>query len=111
MVVEHFCKDAQYGGLILIDWTFDVDIEQDRLCRNTDALLHRRIHHWIIELVCEIVKGVFAIHLLVGKKVRKHFQEVRFTTSKEARDPNADLIRWVVNCFNIVIKEGSKVTP
>ena len=110
VVVEHLCKDAQHGGLVLVDRSFDVDVEQDRLRGNADTFLHRRIHHRIVKLVRKVIKGVFAVHLFVGEKVGEHFQEVRFTTAKEAGNPDADLIGRGINRLDVVIKECGKVT-
>ena len=111
VVVEHLRKDAQHGGLVLVDRAFDVDVEQDGFRGNADTFLHRRIHHRIIKLVRKVIKGVFAVHLFVGEKVGKHFQKVRFTTAKEARNPDADLISRGVNRLYVVIKECGEVTP
>ena len=111
MIVEYLRKDAQHGGLVLVDWSLNVDVEQDRLRGNTDTFLHRRIHHRIVKLVREVIKGVFAVHLFVGEKVGEHFQEVRFTTSKEAGNPDTDLIGRGINRLDVVIKECGKMTP
>ena len=111
VVIEHLRKDAQHGGLVLVDRSFDVDVEQDGLRRDADAFLHRRIHHGIVKLVRKIIKGVFAIHFFVGEKVGEHFQEVRFTASKEAGNPDADLIGRGINRLDVVIKECGKMTP
>ena len=111
VVVEHLRKDAQHGGLVLVDRSLNVDVEQDRFRRNADTFLHRRIHHRIIKLVRKVIKGVFAVHLFVGEKVGKHFQKVRFTTAKEAGNPDADLIGRGINRLDVVIKECGKMTP
>ena len=111
VIVEYLRKDAQHGGLVLVDWSLNVNIEQDGLRGNADAFLHRRIHHRIVKLVCKVIKGVFAVYLLIGKKVGEHFQKVRFTASKEAGNPDADLVRRIVDGFDVVIKERSKMTP
>ena len=73
VIVEYLRKDAQNGGLVLVDWSLNVDVEQDRLRGNADTFLHRRIHHRIVKLVCKVIKGVFAVHLFVGEKVGEHF--------------------------------------
>ena len=73
VVIEHLRKDAQHGGLVLVNRSFNVDVEQDGLRGDSDAFLHRRIHHRIIKLVRKVIKGVFAVHLFVGEKVGKHF--------------------------------------
>ena len=111
VVIEHLRKNAQHGGLVLVDRSFDVNVEQDGLRGDSDAFLHRRIHHRIVKLVRKVIKGVFAVHLFVGEKVGEHFQEVRFTTSKEAGNPDADLISRGINRLDVVIKECGKVTP
>ncbi len=111
VVIEHLCKDTQHSGLVLVDRSFDVDVEQDGFRGNADAFLHRRIHHRIVKLVRKVIKGVFAVHLFVGEKVGEHFQEVRFTTSKEAGNPDADFVGRIVDGFDVVIKERGKMTP
>ena len=111
VVIEHLRKDAQHGGLVLVDRSFDVDVEQDGFRGNTNAFLYHRIHHRIIKLVRKVIKGVFAVHLFVGEKVGEHFQKVRFTTSKEAGNPDTDLIGRGINRLDVVIKECGKVTP
>ena len=111
VIVEYLRKDAQHGGLVLVNRSFNVDVEQDGLRGNADAFLHRRIHHRIVKLVCKVIKGVFTVHLFVGEKVGEHFQEVRFTTAKEAGNPDADFIGRGINRLDVVIKECGKVTP
>ena len=111
VVIEYLRKDAQHSGLVLVDWSLNVDVEQDGLRGNADTFLHRRIHHRIVEFVREVIKGVFAVHLFVGEKVGEHFQEVRFTTSKEAGNPDTDLIGRGINRLDVVIKECGKMTP
>ena len=111
VIVEYLRKDAQHGGLVLVNRSFNVDVEQDGLRGNADAFLHRRIHHRIVKLVCKVIKGVFAVHLFVGEKVGEHFQKVRFTTAKEAGNPDTDLIGRGINRLDIVIKERGKMTP
>ena len=111
VVIEHLRKDTQHGGLVLVDRAFNVDVEQDGLRGNADTFLHRRIHHRIIKLVRKVIEGVFAVHLFVGEKTGEHFQEVRFTTAKEAGNPDADLIGRGIDRLDVVIKECGKVTP
>ena len=111
VVIEHLRKDAQHGGLVLVDRAFDVDVEQDGFRGNADTFLHRRIHHRIVKLVRKVIEGVFTVHFFVGEKVGEHFQKVRFTTSKEAGNPDADLIGRGINRLDVVIKECGKMTP
>ena len=47
---------------------------------------------------------------IIGKNVGQHFQEVRFTTSKEAGNPDADLGRGNVKGIAVIVEEGYKVT-
>ena len=111
VVIEYLRKDAQHSGLVLVDRSLNVDVEQDGLRGDADTFLHRCIHHRIVEFVREVIKGVFAVHLFVGEKVGEHFQEVRFTTSKEAGNPDTDLIGRGINRLDVVIKECGKMTP
>ena len=110
VVIEHLRKDAKNSSLILCDRTFDVDIEQNGLRRHRDTLDRSRIHHRIIELVCEVVHRSFATDFFVGKKVGKHLQEVRFAASKEAGNPDTDLVRRLINRLRIVVKESAEMS-
>ena len=61
-------------------------------------------------LELEETKVEEVIKSFVGKQIRKHFQKVRFTASKEAGDPNADLIRGRCDRPFVIVKEGVKMT-
>ncbi len=63
--------------------------------------LHIRQHHRIYDLLIfdEVVHRLSIPDLTVFQKVGEDFQEVRFTASKEARNPNAHLWRCSDNPF------------
>ena len=110
VIVEHLCKDAQHCGLILRERTFDVNVEKDRLRRHGHTFNRLSIHHRVIEFVCKVVNRSFTADFLIGKQVREDFQEMRFTTSKEAGNPHADFISRLVDSLCVVVKECAEVT-
>ena len=109
VLVEYFGKDTQNGGLILVDRALGVDVKQDRIRRHSGAALQLRKHHRIVKLIRKIVNSLLSGNSIIGKKVRQHFQEVGFTASKEARDPNTDLISRNAQRLLIVIKKRIKM--
>ena len=110
MVVEHLRKHAENSGLVLGDRTLDINIKQNGLGGDGHAFNRRRIHHRVIKFVSKILHSPLAANFFIGKKVGQHFQEVRFTASKEARNPNADLVGRIVNGLGVVIKKGLEVS-
>ena len=110
VIVEHLCKDAQHCGLILRERTFDVNVEKDRLRRHGHTFNRLSIHHRVIEFVCKVVNRSFTADFLIGKQVREDFQEMRFTTPKEAGNPHADFISRLVDSLCVVVKECAEVT-
>ena len=108
--IEHLGKDAQHRGLVLVDGAFNIDVEEDgfRLapCGPVDQHEGRRI---ILKLFAEHLNGGNAVDISVLQYVRQHFQEVRFTTSKEAGDPDADIVGGLLKSLAIVIKETDEM--
>ena len=49
------------------------------------------------------------LYLLISKQVGEHFQEVRFTTSKETGNPNSDICSAFTEGLSIIIKEGNEM--
>ena len=76
MVIEHFCKGAEDSGLVLVEGTLNVDVEQDGFRRDRHALDRLGIHHRVIEFVFEVVDGWNSLYLLVREQVGEHLQEV-----------------------------------
>ena len=63
----------------------------------------------ILKLFTESFYGTNALNLLIGKQVGEHFQEVRFTTSKETGNPNSDICGTFSEGLTIIIKEGNEM--
>lgn len=49
------------------------------------------------------------LYLLISKQVGEHFQEVRFTTSKETGNPDANICSAFMKGLSIFIKESNEV--
>ena len=110
VVIEHLCKNTKNSSLVLVDGTFNIDIEKNGVCM---ALGNRINQHEccrvILKLFTESFYGTNTLNLLIGKQVGKHFQEVRFTTSKETGNPNSDICGAFSEGLTIIIKEGNKM--
>ena len=110
MVIEHLCKDAEHRSLILVDRAFNVDIEKDGLGLATGSLVNQHERGRIIrELLAEHFDRRNTANRLVLKDIGEHLQEVRFTTSKEAGDPYADIVSGLIKGVAIVVKEADEM--
>ena len=110
MVIEHFGKDTHYSGLVLVDGTFNINVEKDSLCftLGSSVDLHKggRI---IRKLLAEHFNRSSSGNILILQNIRQHFQKVRFTTSKEARDPDSNISRRGIKGVAVVIEKGREV--
>ena len=85
MVIEHLGKDAQHCGFVLINGTFDIDIEQDGFRFHAGSPVDQHEGCRIIsKLLPEHLYDSRAIDFLILKDIREHLEQVRFTTAKEA---------------------------
>ena len=110
MVIEHLSEDAEYRSLVLIDRAFNVDVEKNGLGLATGSLVDQHECGRIIrKLLTEHFDRRNTANRLILKDVRKHLQEVRFTTSKEAGDPHTDIVRGFIKGVAIVVKEANEV--
>ena len=107
--VKYLCKYTQNSSFILVDGTLRVNVEQNGIRRHSGATLQLRKHHRIVKLIGEIVNRLLSCNGIVGENVRQHFQKVRFTTSKETRDPHANFIRGDAQRLFIVIEKSIKM--
>ena len=106
MVIEHLGENAQHCCFILIDGTLNVDIEQNRLCLISGCIINQHEGGRIIcKLLAEALYGFHAVHFLVLQQIRKHLQEVRFTTSKEAGNPHTHIRGRCRERISVVIKK------
>ena len=110
VVIEHLGKDAQHGCLVLVDGAFDIDVEKDRIrlpfCCPVDQHKGGRIFR---KLFSETFDGLYALNFFILQQIGQHFQEVRFTTSKETGDPNADVSCIFVERLDVVIEESDEM--
>ena len=63
----------------------------------------------ILKFFTESFYSANSLHFPVGKKIGKHLQEMRFTTPKEAGNPNTNVSSNLVEGVAIGIKESHKV--
>ena len=110
VVVKHLGENAQHGGFVLVDGAFDIDVEKDRIrpafCGTVDQHEGGRI---VGKLRPEPLHGLHALNLFVFQQVGQHFQEVRFTTSEEAGNPNADVGGGLVERLDVIVEECDEV--
>ena len=94
------------GGLAL-----RINIEEDNICGGLCGQFHISQHHGVNDLFVlnEIVQSLSTAHLAVLQKVGEDLQEMRFTASKEAGDPDAHLRRCTHNTLFISRVEIRKV--
>ena len=70
---------------ILIDRAFNINVEQNCFCLITRGFIYKHKRCRIVgKLIAEILNGFLAVDFFIFQDVRKHFQKVRFTTSKKA---------------------------
>ena len=85
MIVKHLRKHFQNGCFILIDRAFNINVEQNCFCLITRGFIYKhKCCRIISKLVAEILNGFLTVDFFIFQDVRKHFQKVRFTTSKKA---------------------------
>ena len=110
MVIEHFRKDTHYSGLILVDRTFNINIKKNSLCFTfgSSVDLHKggRI---IRKLLTEHFNRCSFGNSLILQNIRQHFQKVRFTTSKEARDPDSNISSRGIKGIAVIIEKGREM--
>ena len=111
--IEHLGENTQYGGLVLIDGAFDVDVEQDRIrMAGAGRAVDQHEGSGVIcqlGLMAEALHGADAVHLVVLQQVGQHLQEVGFTTAEEAGNPYADICGRSVERLQVVVEESDDV--
>ena len=110
MVVEHFGKYTKYGSLVFITEAFNINVEKNgfrlSLCSTVDQHKSCRV---ILKLFTETLHTANAFYLFIFQKIGKHFQEVRFTTSKKTRNPNAHIGCRLVKSITVIIEERNEM--
>ncbi len=70
-----------------------VDVEEDDISIGDDGSLDVSKKHGVLDLALKEIHRLLALAVVrvraVMEQVRQHFQKVRFTRAKEARNPNA----------------------
>ena len=69
IVVKHLRKYTQNSSFILVDGSFDIYVEQDRVGLSSDRACDLHESRLIIKLLTEIILNLLSIHFLVFQKV------------------------------------------
>ena len=110
MVVEHLCKNTKYSGLVFIAESLNINIKQNCLrCSLCGTINQHKGCRVILKFFTETLYTTNAFYFFIFQKVGKHFQEVRFTTSKESRNPNAHISSRLVKGISIIVEESNEV--
>ena len=110
MVVEHLCKNTKYSSLVFIAEAFNINVEKNgfRLTLRGTVDQHKSCRV-ILKFFTETLHTANAFYLFIFQKVGKHFQEVRFTTSKETGNPNTHISGRLVESITVIIKERNEM--
>ena len=92
MFIEHLGKNTQNSGFVFVDRALGIDVEKNGVRRNRCTVFNLCEHHGIIKLISKVFDGMFSGNHFIGKQIREHLQEVRFTASEEAGNPYTDFI-------------------
>ena len=112
-LIEDLEEYIDNGILVLfaVRFALGVYVEEDHIGRSFSRQLHVGQHHRIYNLpiLDKVIHRPSVADLTVFQKVRQDFQEVRFTASKEARNPYAHLRRCPDDPFFVSRVEVSEV--
>lgn len=80
--------------MLAAHFALGVNVEQHNIRWNVRGKTHIGQNGIVNDflVVDEVVDGSLAVDVLVGEKIRKNFQKMRFTASKKTGDPNAHLV-------------------
>ena len=110
MIIEHFRKYTKNSCLVLITESLNINIKQNclglSLCGTINQHKGCRV---ILKLFTETLHTANAFYLFIFQKVGKHFQEVRFTTSKETGNPNPHIGCRLVESITVIVEERNEV--
>ena len=110
MIVEKKKKNTKDGSLVFVDRPFNVDIEQDGfrfyLCGTVNHHIGCRI---VLKFFAETLHTANAVYLFVLQQIGEHFQEVRFTTSKESGNPHAGISGRLIQSVTIIVEKCDEV--
>ena len=110
MIIEHLCKNTKYSCLIFIAESLNINIKQNCLCCSLYSTVNQhkgcRI---VLKLFTETFYTPNTFYLFIFQKVGKHFQKVRFTTSKETGNPNTHISGRLVESITVIIEERNEM--
>ena len=114
----HLIEDLQeyvHNGIFIffaIRIAFGINVEKNYIRWGVCCQLHICQHHLIGNLLIfdKVVDGMFVSDLFILKQIGQNFQEMRFTTSKEAGNPDTHFRCGSLNTFFICCKEICKMT-
>ena len=74
MIVEHFGKDTQHGGFVLVDRAFDVDVEQNGFGLATGGTVDQHKGGGIVcEFLTESLNSGDSVDGFVFQDIGQHF--------------------------------------
>ena len=110
MVIEHLRKNTKYSCLVFIAESLNINIKQNCLrCSLCSTVNQHKGCRIVLKLFAETLYTTNAFYLFIFQKVGKHFQKVRFTTSKETGNPNTHISRRLVKGISIIVEESNEV--
>ena len=110
VIVEHLGKDPQHGGLVLVDGAFNVNVEKDGLRAGAGSLVDQHEGRRVfLKLLAEALDRADALDFPVFEDVGQHLQEMGFTASKEAGDPDTHVRSRRVKGIAVEAEEGNEV--
>ena len=110
MIIEGLSKHTQNSSFVLIDRTLNINIEQNRLCLHFCRTVNQHIScRVILKFLAESFNAMNAFYLFILQKIGQHFQEVRFTTSKETGNPYTGIGCRLIQRITIIIEKGNEV--
>ena len=110
MVIEHLCENTKNSSLVFVAKAFNINVEKNgfRLTLRSTVNQHKGCRI-IFKLFPETLYTANALNFFVLQKIREHFQKVRFTTSKEARNPNAHIGGRLLKGIAVVVEKGNEM--
>ena len=110
MVIEHLRKYTKNRSFIFIAESLNINIEKNgfRLPLRGTVDQHKSCRV-ILKLFTKTLHTANAFYLFIFQKVGKHFQEVRFTTSKETGNPNTHIGCRLVESITVIVEERNEM--
>ena len=110
MMIEHFCENTKDSRLVFIAESFDVDIKQNGLCRSFGGMINQQKGCRIIfKFFTETLCTADTFYFFIFQKIRKHFQEMRFTTSKKTGDPHTHIGCGLIKGIPVITEKCNKM--